>query len=134
MDDGFLGWIKYLENIVSVGAGIEVVTDIQILKVFVAVELLVIGISHRIEARLVLRGKHRFRITPKVRTRHGHDMHLVTANQLTQVGTQLVVRVGGYVVKLIHRNQPIIESSNAKLFDSKTEGGMGTHQNFIVTV
>src|SRR5690606_36236360 len=45
-----------------------------------------------------------------------------------------VVWVGRYMVKLVHRNQPIIEGGNAKLIDRKAEGGVSTHQNLIVAV
>ncbi|MNN08175.1 hypothetical protein D3C81_1210250 [compost metagenome] len=53
VDDGFLGGVEHLEDVVGVGARVEVVTDVQFLQVLVAVELLVVGVRYGIEAGFV---------------------------------------------------------------------------------
>ena len=58
-------------------------------------------------------------------------MHLVAGDQLAQVRTQPVLRVGGNVVKLVHGDQTVIERDHPEFFHRKTESGMGTNQHLV---
>ena len=49
VDDGFFVRREYLEDVVCPGAGVEEITDIELLQVFVAIELLVVGIGETFE-------------------------------------------------------------------------------------
>ncbi|MCY1309624.1 hypothetical protein D9M70_597340 [compost metagenome] len=86
VDDGFLSGVEHLEDVVRVGARVKVVTNVQVLQVLVAVELLVVGVGHGIETGLVGRCQYRLGIATEVGARHRHDMHLVAGNELPQVG------------------------------------------------
>ena len=66
MDDRLFCRVQHLQNIVSVGAAIEEIADIELLQIFIAVELLVIGIDHCIELALVLGHQHGLGIAPEV--------------------------------------------------------------------
>ena len=131
MKNGLLSRVEHLEDVVGVGARIEVVADVELLEVLVTVELLVIGVGNRIKARLILRGQHRFGVSPEVRAGHGHDMTLIAGNEATQVSSQLIVGVSRNVMKLIHGDQAVIKSCYTKLINRKTERGMGAHQHFV---
>ena len=53
VDDGLLGRVEHLQDVVDVGAAVEEVADVELLQVLVAVELLVVGVGDGIELRLV---------------------------------------------------------------------------------
>ena len=57
--------------------GVEEIADIERLQVLIAIELLVIGIGDGLEARLILRRQHGFRIATEIGAGHRDDMHLV---------------------------------------------------------
>ena len=104
VNNGFLSRVEHLEDVIGVGAGIKVITDVELLQVLVAVELLVISISDGIKARFILRIQHSLGITPEVRAGHGYNMYLVTGNEVAQVSSQFVIRIGGDMVKFVDRN------------------------------
>ena len=93
MNNGFQRRVQHLGNRIDISAGVEKVANVQRLEPAVTVELLVIGIGHGFKPRLVCRAQHRFAVTPKVRTRHGHHVHLVTRHQRAQLATQHVAGV-----------------------------------------
>ena len=66
VDDGLLGRVEDVQDVIDVRAGIEEIADVELLQVFVAVELFVIGIGDGLELRLVLRGKHGLGVAPEV--------------------------------------------------------------------
>src|SRR3546814_6760004 len=45
---------------------------------------------------------------------------------------QLVAGVGGNMVELVHRDQPIIEGGDAEFLHREAEGGMGADQHLVV--
>src|SRR3546814_6941980 len=74
-------------------AGIEIIADIERLEIFIAVELLVVGVGDAIEFRFILRDEHRFGIAPEIRSRHRDDMHLVAGDELPEMEPKFVVGV-----------------------------------------
>ena len=50
------------------------------------------------------------------------------------MGAELVVRVGRDMVKLIHREQPVIKGRHAEPVHGKAEGGMGADQHLVRAV
>src|SRR3546814_15148799 len=46
--------------------------------------------------------------------RHGKDMHLVASDKLTKLFAQHIIWVGGNMVKLVHRDQAVVERLHAE--------------------
>src|ERR1017187_4266185 len=59
-------------------------------------------------------------------------MHTVAGNELAQVRAQLVVRVHGNVVELVHGNQSVVELLHAELIDGEAERRMSANENLVV--
>lgn len=133
VQNGFLFGVQHLHDFVGVAASVEVVADVELLEVLVAVELFVIGVGDGVESSLVFWVQHGLGITAKVGTGHGYDVGFVTDHELTHVIAQLIVWVGGNVVKLIHGDQAIVEGFYAKLVYGEAEGGVGTDQHLGLT-
>ena len=55
VDDRLLGRVQYLHDLLRIGVGVEEVSNIKLLQVLVAVELLVVSVGNRLELRFVLR-------------------------------------------------------------------------------
>ena len=62
----FSAGFEHLQDVIGVGAGIEEIADVEPLQIFVAVELLVVGVGDGVEFRLVLRGQHSVGVAAKV--------------------------------------------------------------------
>ena len=74
VDDGLLGRVEHLEDVIDVRAAVEEIADVELLEVFVAVELLVVGVGDGVELRLVLRGEHGLGVAPEIGAGHGDDV------------------------------------------------------------
>ena len=48
-----------------------------------------------------------------------------------EMQAELVVGIGGDVVKLVHRDQPVVERLDAELVDGEAEGRMGADQHLV---
>ncbi|MNT66970.1 hypothetical protein D3C72_2050740 [compost metagenome] len=66
MDDGFQCRVQHLGDGINVAACIEEVADVQRLEPAVAVELLVVGVSHRLKPGFFRRGQHGFAVTTEI--------------------------------------------------------------------
>jgi hypothetical protein len=53
VDDGLLGRVEDIEDVIDVRPAVEEVADVELLEVLVAVELFVVGVGDGIELRLV---------------------------------------------------------------------------------
>ena len=58
MDNGLLVRIEDIKDVMDVGATVEEVADVELLEVFVTVELFVVGIGDGIEPGLILRSQN----------------------------------------------------------------------------
>ena len=131
VDDGFERRVQHLGHRIHILAGVEKVANVQRLEPLVAVELLVVGVTHGLEPGLVCRTEHRLAVAPEIRARHGHHMHLVPRHEGAQLAAQHVTRVAGDVVKLVDGNQSVVKSVDAKRLHRKTKGGVGTDQHLV---
>jgi hypothetical protein len=59
-------------------------------------------------------------------------MHLVAGDELPKVLAQLVVGVGGDVVELVHRDQPVVETPPRQTVDREAERRMGADQHLVI--
>ena len=91
---------------------------------FVAVQLLVVGVGNGLEPRLVLGHQHGLGIATEVGSRHRHDVGLVACHELADVHAELVVRIGGDVVELVHRDEPFVEGLHPEPVHGEAEGGV----------
>ena len=57
---------------------------------------------------------------------------LSRAMNCAEMQAQLVVGVGGDVVKLVHGDQPVVECLDAELVHGEAEGRMGADQHLVV--
>ena len=90
----------------------------------VAVQLLVVRVGDGGEPRLVLGHQHRLGVTPEVGAGHRHDVDLVTCHELADVHPEPVVRIGGSVMELVHRNEPVVECFHPEPIHGKSERGV----------
>ena len=134
MDDGLLVRVENLEDVVRIRTRVEEIADVELLQIFVAVELLIIGVGNRIELGLVVRHQNGFGIASEIRSGHRDDMNLVPCDQLGELRAKLVLGVRGNVVELIHGDEAIIERLDAELLDSVSEGRMGTDEHLILAL
>ena len=74
MNDGLLGSIQHLGNMVEITAVIEVIAQDEVLEIAITVELLIIVVGYREETGLILSPQHRNAIATEVTARHGNDM------------------------------------------------------------
>ena len=132
VDDRLLGRVEHLQDVVGIGAGIEEIADVELLQIFVAVELLVVGVGDGIELRLVLRRQHRLGVAPEIGAGHRDDMHAVAGDELAEMQAELVVGIGRDVVELVHGDQPVVERLDAEPVHGEAEGRMGADQHLVV--
>ena len=99
---------------------------------FIAIELLVIGVGDGIELRFVIGHQHSFGIAPEIGAGHRDDMNPVPCDELGEVLAELVIRVRRDMMKLVDGNQPVIECLDTELVDSKAEGRMSTDKNLVI--
>ena len=130
VQDGFLFGVEHLHDLVGVALGVEVVADVELLEVLVAVELFVVGVGDGFKTLFVVGVQHRFGIAAKVGSGHGDDVGFVLGHELADVVAQFVVGVGGNVVKLVYGDEAIVEGGNAEFIDGKAKGGVGADQGF----
>ena len=100
-------------DLIGVTAGVEVVADIELLEVLIAVELLVVGVGNRLKACLVFGVQDRFGIAPEVGAGHGDQVGLIAGEQRPDVVAKFIIRVGRNVVKLVHGDKPVVEGFDA---------------------
>ena len=134
VNDRLLGRVENVEDVVGIGAGIEEIADVELLQIFVAVELLVVGVGDGIELRLVLRGQHGLGVASEIGAGHRHDMHAVAGDELAEMQAELVVGVGRDVVELVHGDQPVVEGFHPEPVHGEAEGGMGADQHLVVAL
>ena len=82
VNNRLLRWVKYAQNFVRVRAAVEVVADIQLLQVFVAVQLLIIRVGDGLKFALIYRVKDCLGITTEVRACHCDDTGLSISEAL----------------------------------------------------
>src|SRR3546814_6424542 len=73
-------------------------------------------------------------VAPEIAAGHRNDMHFIPRDELRKVLAQLVAGVGGNMVELVHRDQPIIEGGDAEFLHREAEGGMGADQPLVVAL
>ena len=134
MDDRLLGRVEHLQDVVDIGDGVEEIADIELFKIFVAVELLVIGVGDGIELRLVLRRENRFGVAAEIGAGHRDDMHPVAGDELAEMQAELVVGVGRHMMKFVYGNQPVVEFLDPELVHCEAERGMGADQHVVATI
>ena len=78
VDDGLLICIQHAKDFVGVAAAVEVVADVELLEIFVAAELFVVGVGDCIELGFILWEEYGLRIATEVRTRHGNHVYFVS--------------------------------------------------------
>ena len=93
VDDRLELVVEHLRKVIEIGAGIEEVSDIERLQIFVAVELFVIGVGDRLELGLVCGRQNRRCIATKIGARHRDEMRLAARDQLAELSAEDVVRV-----------------------------------------
>src|SRR5690606_35762578 len=128
VDDGLLGGIEDIEDVINIGAAVEEVADVELLEVFVAVELFVVGVGDGIELGFVLRSKDGLRVAPEVGASHSDDVRLVPSNELPQMLTKLVVWVSRNMMELIDGDQAVVERFYAVSIDREAEGRVSADQ------
>ena len=133
VDDGLLGRVEHLQDVVDIRAAIEEVADVEALEVLVAVELLVVGVGDGVELGLVLRSQYRLGVAAEVRPGHGDNMGAVAGYELAEMRAQLVVGVGGDVVEFVDGNQPVVESLDAVLIDGEAKRRVRADQHLVIT-
>ncbi len=132
VDDRLDRRVEQRRDLLGVWSGVEAVSDVEGLEVLVAVELLVVGIGDGLELRLVLRRQHGNGIAAEIAAGHGDDVGLVARDQLRQLRAQAVACIGRDVMKLIDRDEPVVEGFRTQLIEGKAEGCMGADQNPLV--
>ena len=134
VDDGLLLRIQDLDDFVGVAVGVEDVADVELLEVLVAVELFVVGVSDGFEFGLVFRVEHGGRVAAKIGAGHRDEVNFVAGHELAHVVAEAVVGVGGDVVKLIHRDEALVEDLDAEFFHREAEGGVGADEGAVAAV
>src|SRR3546814_224648 len=108
------------------------IADVQPFQPLIAVQLLIISVGDAIELGFITGGQHGLGVAPEIAAGHRNDMHFIPRDELRKVLAQLVAGVGGNMVELVHRDQPIIEGGDAEFLHREAEGGMGADQHLVV--
>ena len=130
----FSAGFEHLQHVVGVGAGVEEVADVELLQIFVAVELLVIGVGDGLELRLVLRREHGLGVAAEIGAGHRDDMRAVAGDEAAEMQAELVVGIGGDVMELVDRDQPVVERLDAELVDREAEGRVRADQHLVAAL
>ena len=109
MNDGLLGSIQHLGNMVEITAVIEVIAQDEVLEIAITVELLIIVVGYGEETGLILSPQHRNTITSEVTTRHGNDMTGGIVHHPAHDIAQSAVHISTCMMKLIYRQETIIK-------------------------
>ena len=134
VQDRLLVRIEHLQDVVSIGSGVEEIPDIEGFQVLVAVQLLVVGVGNGVEFGLVFRHEDWGRIASKIAAGHGNDMHPIAGDEIVELFTQDVVFAGRDVVEFIDGDQPIIKRFDPELLDGEPERRMGADQYLIAAL
>ena len=109
MDDGLLGSIQHLGNMVEITAVIEVIAQDEVLEIAITVELLIIVVGYREETGLILCPQHRNAITSEVTARHGNNMTGGIIHHPAHNIAQSAVHISTSMMELIYRQEAIIK-------------------------
>ena len=131
VDDGFLGWVEHRKDVVDVGAAVEEVADLQVLQMLIAVQLLIVGVRDRHKVRFVGGRQHGLGVASEVGAGHRNDVGFPSRNELAQVCAELVVRVGGHMMKLVYRDQPVVEFLDAVGVDREAKRRVRANEHAI---
>ena len=121
MDDRLLVRVEDLQDVVRVAPRVEEVADVELLQVLVAVQLLVVRVGDGLEPLLVLGHQHGFGIAPEVGSRHRHDVALIPCHELADVHAEPVFRIGGGVMELVHRDEPVVKGFHPEPVHGESE-------------
>ena len=128
VDNGFLGCIKNLANMIQIRTMIEVITQYQILQILIAIQLLIIIIGNGEESGFILCPQHWNAITTEVTSSHGYNVSCRVVHHSAHHIAQIRIGICTGMVELIDGQQYIIESIVAQFLGSITQGGMGTNK------
>ena len=131
MNDGLLGSIQHLGNMVEITAVIEVIAQDEVLEIAITVELLIIVIGYREETGLILSPQHRNAIATEVTASHGNDMTGGIVHHPSHNITQSAVYISTCMMKLIYRQETIIKLLVAYFLHAVSECSMGANQNIV---
>ena len=109
MDDGLLGSIQHLGDMVEITAVIEVIAQDQVLEIAITVELLIIVVGYREETGLILCPQYRNAIASEVTARHGNNMTGGIIHHPAHNIAQSAVHISTCMMKLIYRQEAIIK-------------------------
>ena len=129
VDDGLLRRVQHLVDVVQVVATIEVIAQHQVFQILVAIQLLIVVVSHGIEPRLILLPQHGDAVTSEVRARHGDNMARRVVHHPSDHIAQIRRCIGTCVVKLVNRQQHIVKAVIREFLHAVAQRGMGTHQH-----
>jgi hypothetical protein len=90
VDDRFLGGVEHLQDIVGIRAGGEKIADVELLQIFITVQLFIVGVGDCIEFCFVVRSQHGLGIASEIGAGHCNDVHLVAGDELAEVQAELV--------------------------------------------
>ena len=128
MNNGLLARLQHLHQVINIGPSIEIIADIEVLKVLVAIQLLVIRVGDVLELRLIRGGQDGIAIPAEIRAGHRHDMGAVAGEEVREVNAKLAVGVGGHVVELVNRDQTVVEGGDAEFLHRETKRRMRANQ------
>ena len=129
MDDGLLGSIQHLGNMVEITAVIEVIAQDKVLEIAITIELLIIVVSNWEETGLILSPQHRNAITPEVTARHGNDMTGGIIHHSAHNIAQSAVYISTCMMKLIYRQETIIKLLVTYFLHAISKSSMGANQD-----
>ena len=109
MDDGLLGSIQHLGDMVEITAVIEVIAQDEVLEIAITVELLIIVVGYREETGLILCPQHRYAIATEVTARHGNNMTGGIIHHPAHNIAQSAVHISTSMMELIYRQEAIIK-------------------------
>ena len=75
--------------------------------------------------------QHSFGIATEIGAGHGDNVGFAPVHELMDMITQLVVRVGGDVVELVHGDETVVEGFHSETVQRKTEGGVGADERLV---
>ncbi|GCD64298.1 hypothetical protein NBRC3278_3391 [Acetobacter pasteurianus NBRC 3278] len=134
MHDRFARAVQHPVNRIQIGAGIEIISQIQLFQILIPVQLLIVGVGDCLEFPFIFRGQHSNGIPTEIGASHGDDVRFPTGNQLIEIISQPVFRVGTDMVEFIYRHQTPIECRDTQFFRREPERRVGANQSLIFTL
>ncbi|GCD60510.1 hypothetical protein NBRC3278_3406 [Acetobacter pasteurianus NBRC 3278] len=131
MHDRFARTIQHPVNRIQIGTRIEIISQIQLFQILIPVQLLIVGVGNCLEFPFIFRGQHSNGIPTEIGAGHGNDVRFPTGNQLVEIISQPVFRVGTDMVKFIHRHQTPIKCRNTQFFRREPECRVGANQSLV---